>query len=142
MLQLANAPLALRLLAPCVHQSHLHCRFPQVWNVHPFFPAELRLPACGLALPPPHHRLQGCEPRQGLPDRAEGDVEAAHQPAVRRAAHAHPRLLPLAGPHPEGGGISEDGLQLEDEGGVGQLHAQRLLRGLCTRVVCQGRSNV
>lgn len=122
----------------------LYCCFLQIWNVYPLFPAELRLPASGATFPSCHHRLQGGGWRgsgQGLPDRAEGDLEAAHQPAVWRAAHAHPRLLPLPRSHPQRGGVSEDGLQLEDEGGVGQLYAQCLLCGLCTCVVCQGKIN-
>uniref|UniRef100_A0A674EJF4 Transmembrane protein 39B n=1 Tax=Salmo trutta TaxID=8032 RepID=A0A674EJF4_SALTR len=63
------------------------------------------------------------------------DVEAAHQPAVWGPGHAHTRLLPLPRPHPQRGGVPEDGLQLEDEGGAGQLHAQCLLRGLRTCMV-------
>lgn len=117
----------------------------QLWDVRSLFPAELRLPASGSPLPARHHRRQGGGgrgPGPGLPDGAEGDVEAAHQPAVRRPAHAHARLLPLAGPYPQRGGVPEDGLQLEDEGGAGQLHAQCLLRGLRTRVVCQGEKQM
>lgn len=114
---------------------------PQIWDVHSILPAELRLPAGRSALPRRQHRLQGGGQRgsgQRLLERAEGDVEAAHQPAVRRPGHADSRLLPLPGSHPQGGGVPEDGLQLEDEGGAGQLDAQRLLRGLCSRLVCQG----
>lgn len=116
----------------------------QFWNVYSIFPAELWLPASRSTLPPCQHRLQGGRQHgkgQGLPDCAEGDMEAAHQPAVRRAAHANTRLLPLPGSHSQGGGVSEDGLQLEDEGGAGQLDAQCLLCGLCTCLVCQGNKS-
>lgn len=102
------------------------CRSSQVWDVYSVLPAELWFPASGCSLPDRQHRLQRGGQRQsrpGLPERAEGDVEAAHQPAVWRSGHAHTRLLPIPGPHPERGGVPEDGLQLEDEGGAGQLHA-------------------
>lgn len=118
------------------------CCSLQIWDVYSILPAEFRLPASRSALPHRQHRLQGGGqrgPGQGLLDRAEGDVEAAHQPAVWRPAHANPRLLSLPRPHPQGGRVPEDGLQLEDEGGAGQLDAQCLLCGLCTRLVCQGK---
>uniref|UniRef100_A0A8C0CLI6 Transmembrane protein 39B n=1 Tax=Balaenoptera musculus TaxID=9771 RepID=A0A8C0CLI6_BALMU len=41
----------------------------------------------------------GTEP--GLPADTAGDVEAAHAAAVRPGRHAHPRLLPVAQPHPQ-----------------------------------------
>lgn len=69
-------------------------------------------------------------------------MEAAHQPAVWRPGNADPRLLPVPGPHPQGGGVPENRLQLEDEGSVGQLDAQRLLCGLCTRLVRQGETGL
>lgn len=67
-------------------------------------------------------------------------MEAAHEPAVWHPAHAHARLLPLTRPHSQRGRVPQDGLQQEDEGGAGQLHAQRVLHRLRACLVHQGVS--
>lgn len=122
---------------------NIYLGFPQIWDVYSSVLVELWPPASRPPLPHRQYRLQRGvrrEPRQGLPVRAEGDVEAAHQPAVWRSGYAHPLLLHLAWPHPEGGGVPEDGLQLEDEGSPRQLNAQCLLCGIRTCVVCKGKT--
>uniref|UniRef100_A0A452TT10 Transmembrane protein 39B n=1 Tax=Ursus maritimus TaxID=29073 RepID=A0A452TT10_URSMA len=110
--------------------SHPPSHTSLVWDVHPV-PAPH-----GLHGSPGGGERPGAE--SGLPADAEGDVEAAHAAAVRAGRHAHPRLLPVPQSHPQRGGVPQDGLQLAHEGSAGQLHAERLLRGLCARLVREG----